>query len=312
MKKIAFLFDGQGAFRPGVGKQLCSTYPQAKEIIEKGSQILGYDITPFLWGDKAADTAARTSIAQPAISLISLAYAKVLEDIGITGEVALGHSLGEVTAIIYCEIVKFEDGIRIIQKRGEVMERAGGKGAMMAIIKFDQEKLAKICDEVSKEISEPVVIANINGPNQIVISGSKQGIKKVAQIVVQHQGRGIPLKVGGAWHSPYLEDASKEFNQFLETIEFKQPAHKFYSITEQKMLTDPEQIKQALKKQMLSQVNWVQAIENLKANGYKNLLEIGPSKILKDLTAKIDPGLKLASTALYTDLNELKSYLDTL
>ncbi|OPX18208.1 hypothetical protein BXT86_02405 [candidate division WOR-3 bacterium 4484_100] len=312
MKKVAFLFDGQGAFRPGVGKQLCSMHGQAKEIIEKGSRILGYDLVPHLWGDEAGDTVNRTSIAQPAISLVSLAYARVLKELGILGDISLGHSLGEVTALVYCETVSFEDGVRIIQKRGEVMEKAGGMGAMMAIINLDQEKLAKICDEVSKQISEPVVIANINGPNQIVISGSKQGLKKVAQIVAQHHARAIPLKVGGAWHSPYLNDASKEFAQFLDTITFKTPVHKFYSITEQQVLTEPDSIKSALKKQMLAQVNWVQAIENLKGLGYQVFVEVGPSKILKDLTARIDPQLKLASTALYTDPKELKSYLDTL
>ena len=304
MKDTVFLFDGQGAFRPGVGKELYKIYPKAKEIIEQSSAILGYDLTEVLWGDKASDTAGRTSIAQPAISVVSLAYAEVLCELGLEGAVSLGHSLGEATAIVYCGVLNFEDGVRMIQKRGEVMEAGGKQGTMMAILNVKLDILATMCSDVTKEISEPVVVANINAPNQIVISGSKEAIKKVAQRVTEARGRGIPLNVGGAWHSPYLEDAAKSFAGFLDTVQFNKPKRRFYSVVEQKILEDPDDIKTALKKQMLSQVNWVEAVENLRA-GHASFLEIGPSKILKDLLTKIDPGVKADSTALHTDLKEI-------
>jgi len=305
MKKIIFLFDGQGAFKPGVGKELCNKYPKAKEIIDTSSTILGYDLTEHLWGNKATETSSKTSIAQPAISTVSLAYAAVLNDLGVISEISLGHSLGEVTAIIYCGIVSFEDGIKIIQKRGEVMEREGKQGTMMAVIDIESKILEDMCKNVSQEISEPVVVANINTQNQIVISGSKDGMKKVAQLVAKNHGRGIPLRVGGAWHSPYLNNAAEEFNIFLDTIQFNKPASKFYSVVEQKVLDDGSVIKDSLKRQMLSQVNWVSAIKNLKALGYDTFLEIGPSKILKDLVLKIDSSAKAESTALFADLETL-------
>jgi [acyl-carrier-protein] S-malonyltransferase len=305
VKDLVFLFDGQGAFRPGVGKELCNSYPKAKEIIEKGSGILGYDLTDYLWGEKASDTAGRTGIAQPAISIISLAYAEVLFELGVDGVISVGHSLGEATAIVYCGIVTFDDGVRMIQKRGDVMEASGKQGTMMAILNVELNTLKMMCDDVTKDISEPVVVANINTPNQIVISGSKEAIKRVAQRVAETRGRGIPLNVGGAWHSPYLKDAAKEFAKFLDGIEFKKPKRKFYSVVEQKILEDPDVIKASLKNQMLSQVNWVEAIRNLKTSGYASFLEIGPSKILKDLLMKIDSDIQVDSTALHTDLKEI-------
>ncbi|MGB3342191.1 MAG: ACP S-malonyltransferase [bacterium] len=305
MKDIVFLFDGQGAFRPGVGEELYNTYPQAKKIINESSTVLGYDITAHLWGGAAKETSSKTSIAQSAISTISLAYAEVLKNLGLSGVLSLGHSLGEVTALVYCGAVSFKDGIRIIKKRGEVMEKGGGQGTMMAVVNITQNPLAAICKQVSEEVSEPVVIANINAPNQIVISGSKNGIKKAAQLIAKEHGRGIPLKVGGAWHSPYLENAATEFAGFIDSIDFQSPTSKFYSVVEQKILTDQKKIKDSLKRQMLAQVDWISAINNIKGLGYKTFCEIGPSKILKDLVLKIDMHLKAETTALFSDLSLL-------
>jgi [acyl-carrier-protein] S-malonyltransferase len=305
MKDVIFLFDGQGAFRAGIGKDLCNRYPKAKEILETSSSVLGYDLSEHLWGDEADETASRTSVAQPAISTISLAYAEVLRDLGSEGVVSLGHSLGEVTAIVYCGAVSFDDGIRMIQKRGEVMEAGGKHGTMMAVLNVDLGVLEELCSSVSKEISEPVVAANINAPNQIVVSGSKEGVTRIAKRVADKGGRGIPLKVGGAWHSPYLEGAAKEFADFLDAIEFKKPTRQFYSVVEQSIMHDPGAIKDSLKRQMLSQVNWLKAIRNIKTTGYTKFLEVGPSKILRDLVGKIDQQIKTDTTALYTELDKL-------
>ncbi len=305
MKKTVFLFDGQGAFRPGVGKELCAKYPKAKAVIDHGSDVLGYDLTEYLWGERSGKTSGRTSIAQPAISVVSLAYAEVLNDIGFDGAVSLGHSLGEATAIVYCGIVSFDDGIRMIKKRGEVMEAGGGMGTMMAVLKVEQEDLEAICKEVTAEISEPVVVANINAPGQIVISGSREAVKIVAQRVAGKQGRAIPLEVGGAWHSPYLENAADEFGRFIDGLEFRKPARPFYSVVRQKQENDPSVVKKALKDQMLAQVNWVQAVKNVIADGHRSFLEVGPSRILMDLVARIDSNAAADSVALHNDLHDL-------
>jgi [acyl-carrier-protein] S-malonyltransferase len=305
MKNIVYSFDGQGAFRAGVGKDLCTRYPEAHEIITQSSAILGFDLSEHLWGDKAQETSNLTSIAQPAISAVSLAYAAVLKKMEVVSTVSLGHSLGEITAIVYCGIVSFEDGMKLIQKRGELMERGGKEGTMMAVINMPVKELDRICTDIAQDISQPLVVANINTPNQIVVSGSKEGAQRAAQVIAKEHGRCIPLKVGGAWHSPYLKDASNEFAGFIDTIEFKKPEVKFYSVVEQKILDDPMSIKDSIKKQMLSRVDWVSAIKNLVGLKYNQFLEIGPSKILKDLVAKIAPDVHVNSTALYADMHEL-------
>ena len=308
MKNVIFAFDGQGAFRPGVGKELCTRYSRAREVVDESSEILGYDLTEYLWGEKSDTTAGRTSIAQSAISTISLAYAEVLKDLGVEGKVSLGHSLGEATAIVYTGIAGFGDGIKMIMKRGEVMEAGGGQGTMMAVLNISMEDLENICRQATKEASEPVVVANVNAPNQIVVSGSKTAMQKVAQHVAEKHGRAIPLSVGGAWHSPFLEGAAVEFATFLDGIDFSKPQRTFYSVVEQMILEEPVQIKDSLKKQMLSRVNWINAVNNLKEEGVF-FLEIGPSKILRDLIARIDPDIKVDSVALYGDLGDLIAQL---
>jgi [acyl-carrier-protein] S-malonyltransferase len=304
MKELVFLFDGQGAFRPGIGKELYKKYPKAKELVERSSAILGYDLVDHLWGEKSHETAGQTSIAQPAISTVSLVYAEVLRDLGLQGAISLGHSLGEATAIVYCGIVSFDDGIRVIKKRGEVMEAGGKKGTMMAILNIERKLLEDICRDMTTP-AEPVVVANINAPSQIVISGSEDGVRKVAKRVLEHRGRSIPLNVGGAWHSPYLKDAAAEYARFLDDIEFKKPKTGFYSVVRQRMLEEPHALRESMKDQMLAQVDWVKAIENLKADGHSSFLEIGPSKILKDLVGKIDANVMIDSTALHADLSEI-------
>jgi [acyl-carrier-protein] S-malonyltransferase len=175
----------------------------------------------------------------------------------------------------------------------------------MAVINVNERQLTDICQRVTEEINEPVVVANINAPNQIVISGSKEGIKQVAQQVARQQGKGIPLRVGGAWHSPFLADAAREFTEFLDTIAFGKPASQFYSVVEQQLLEDPEIIKESLSKQMLAQVHWITAIRNLVELHYLRFIEIGPSTILKNLVEKIDPKINVETVAIYPDIEKL-------
>jgi [acyl-carrier-protein] S-malonyltransferase len=137
------------------------------------------------------------------------------------------------------------------------------------------------------------------------VSGSKDGLKQLTPFVSQNHGRAIPLDVGGAWHSPFLKESSQEFGQYLDQLDFGKPPVNFYSVVEQKILEDGKEIREAFKKQMLARVNWVQAIENLKAMGHAKFLEIGPGKILKDLVVKIAPEIKVDTVAVYPDLQTL-------
>jgi [acyl-carrier-protein] S-malonyltransferase len=305
MKGIVFLFDGQGAFKPGVGRELCAKYPAAQKIIDRSSAVLGFDLKNHLWDDAAASTSGRTSIAQPAIAAVSLAYAEVLKEMGVTAEIALGHSLGEASALVYSGALNFDDGIRMIQQRGILMEKGGKEGAMMAVVNVEQAVLDQECKRISSAIGQPVVVANINAPGQIVVSGSKDGLKQLPPFVSQNHGRSIPLNVGGAWHSPFLKGSAGEFEQYLNQLAFSDPTIKFYSVVEQKVLEKGSQVRDAFKKQMLAQVDWVQAVGNLKTLGYTKFLEVGPSKILKDLVVKIAADIKIDTVAVYPDLQTL-------
>lgn len=305
MNGIVFLFDGQGAFKPGVGRELYAKYPPAQKVIDRSSELLGFDLKDHLWGEAAASTSGRTSIAQPAIAVVSLAYAEVLKDLGVIAEAALGHSLGEASALVYSGALNFDDGVRMIRKRGQLMEKGGKEGGMMAVVNVELAKLDQECKRLSAAISQPLVVANINAPGQVVVSGTKDGLKQLTPFVSQNHGRSIPLDVGGAWHSPFLNEAAGEFGQFLDRLNFGKPAVKFYSVVEQKILEDGKEIRDAFKKQMLARVNWIQAIENLKLLGYGKFLEIGPGKILKDLVIKIASDVKVDTVAVYPDLKTM-------
>ncbi len=305
MKGIVFLFDGQGAFKPGVGRDLYATYPRAQEVINQASEVLGYDLKAHLWGEAAGQTSGQTSIAQPAIAAVSLAYAAVLKDLGVTAEISLGHSLGEATAIVHSGCLGLADGIQMIKTRGALMEQGGKQGGMMAVVNVDQSVLEAECARIAAESGQPLVVANINAPGQVVVSGAKDALKLLPPFVSKNHGRSIPLDVGGAWHSPYLSAAADEFGRFLDTLEFHPPQTRFYSVVEQRPLERGEEIRGAFKRQMLGQVHWVQAIKNLKAMGYERFLEIGPSKILKDLVVKIAADVKIDTVAVYTDLKAL-------
>lgn len=305
MKGIVFLFDGQGAFKPGVGRDLYANHSRAREVIDQASEVLGYDLKDRLWGEAAAQTSGRTSVTQPAIAAVSLAYAAVMQELGVAAEISLGHSLGEATAIVHSGSLGFRDGIAMIRKRGELMEQGGKEGGMMAVVNIDQALLEAECKRIAAETGLPLVVANINAPGQIVVSGAKDALKALPPFVSQNHGRSIPLDVGGAWHSPYLQAAADEFSRFLDTLAFQPPRARFYSVVEQKPLERGEEVRDAFKRQMLGQVHWVKAIGNLKAMGYERFLEIGPSKILKDLVAKIAPDLKIDTVAVHTDLKTL-------
>lgn len=308
-KPVVFLFDGQGAFKPGVGKDLCARYPAARRVVAAASAVLGYDLTEHLWGDAAATTSRSTSLAQPAISAVSLAYAEVLAEHGVEAEVSLGHSLGEATALVNAGALDRPAGIAMIQERGRLMEKGGKQGAMMAIVNVPLAALEKECARVSAETGMPVVVANINAPNQVVISGAAESVSQMAAFANAQRGRGIPLDVGGAWHSPFLEGVAAEFRDYLDGLQFRDPRLGFYSVVEQKVLKQGSAIQQAFARQMLMPVNWVEAIENLVALGYRTFVEVGPSRILKDLVAKIAPDVSVESTALHTDLSHLAQTL---
>ncbi len=296
MVKNSFLFSGQGGFFPGMGKEIFNKYESVKYVFSVFNNVIGEKVENYCFGEKAAFTKRDNKWIQLTITAVNIAYAYILKSLGISPEICLGHSLGEISALIFFEIVSLRDGVRITQKRGEIMEKFSKifVGNMISVIGLEPERVEEIVQDVNKENLYSLSIANINAPRFITVSGKNNELYSLRQYILKKEKMvaAKPLDVGGPWHNPFLKDAAQEFSDFLNGIDFKVPKGNFFSITNLKLLRDPEEIKMSLSKQLISVVNWKKGIEILASKGYDNFIEVGPGKILKNLLRKISPDLK--------------------
>lgn len=282
MKK-AFVFPGQGAQFVGMGKDLYESSPRAKELFEKANDILGFRITDMMFAGTDEDL-KQTKVTQPAIFLHSVILADSLTE---KPDMVAGHSLGEFSALVASKALSFEDGLRLVHARALAMQKAceANPSTMAAVIGMDDELVAKICSE----IDEVVVPANYNCPGQIVISGSNKGIEIACQKLTEAGAkRVLPLKVGGAFHSPLMEPARKELAEAIKNTKFVTPICPIYQNVDAKPYTAPEQIKENLIAQLTSSVRWTQIMKNMLADGATSFLEIGPGKVLQGLIKKVN------------------------
>ena len=280
----AYVFPGQGAQFVGMGKDLYDKYPVAKELFEKANQILGFRITDLMFNGTEEDL-RQTKVTQPAIFLHSVILAKTLED--FKPDMVAGHSLGEFSALVANGALSFEDGLVLVSKRAMAMQKACEKepSTMAAIIGMDDELVEKICSE----ISEVVVAANYNCPGQLVISGSMKGIEIACQKLTEAGAkRALPLKVGGAFHSPLMEPARIELAEAINSTTFSSPICAVYQNVDAKPYSNPTQIKENLIKQLTSPVKWTQIMQNMVADGMSSYTEVGPGNVLQGLLKKIN------------------------
>ena len=284
MKK-AFVFPGQGAQFTGMGKQLYETNPLAKNLFEKANDILGFRISNSMFSGTEEDL-KQTKVAQPAIFLHSTILVATLEKEAKPDMVA-GHSLGEFSALVASKCLSFEDGLRLVHKRALAMQKACEKtpSTMAAVLGMDDNKVIDICTRVTDEI---VIAANFNCPGQIVISGSVAGIEKASEILkVSGAKRVLPLKVSGAFHSPFMETAAVELKEAIEKVEFSTPICPVYQNFTAKASNDTAVIKENLIKQLTAPVLWTQTIQNMVADGAGHFTEYGPDDVLQKLIKKI-------------------------
>jgi len=290
MKK-AYVFPGQGAQFVGMGKELYETLPLAKEMFEKANEILGFRITDLMFEGTDEDL-RQTKVTQPAIFLHSVILAKTMGSDFIP-DMTAGHSLGEFSALVATGALSFEDGLKLVYKRALAMQKACEKNpsTMAAILALPDDKVEEIC----AGIDEVVVPANYNCPGQIVISGSMKGIE-IACEKMKGAGakRALPLKVGGAFHSPLMDSAKIELSEAIAATSFSRPSCPVYQNVSTVGETDPEVIKANLVAQLTAPVKWTQSIQNMIADGATDFVELGPGNVLQGLVSKIDKNVTVS------------------
>jgi [acyl-carrier-protein] S-malonyltransferase len=281
----AYVFPGQGAQFPGMGKDLYEKSAIAANMFELANKTLEFRITDLMFNGTDEDL-RQTKVTQPAIFLHSTILAAVLGD-SFKPDMVAGHSLGEFSALVANKTLSFEDGLRLVSKRAQAMQKACEltPSTMAAILGLDDA----IVEEVCAEISDVVVPANYNSPGQIVISGSNEGIDKAIEVLkTKGAKRALKLAVGGAFHSPVMEPARLELEEAIKNTFFNNPICPVYQNVSAKPSTDPEEIKSNLVLQLTSPVRWTQSVINMIAGGATSFVEVGPGNVLQGLIKKIN------------------------
>ena len=286
----AYVFPGQGAQFCGMGRDLYESYPVARELFEQANDILGFRITDIMFGDDA-EALKQTRVTQPAVFLHSVIASKVMS---LTHpDMVAGHSLGEYSALVSCEALRFEDALQLVSRRAIAMQKACEQtpSTMAAVLGMADEQVDEICREVSGSV---VVAANFNCPGQVVISGDLQGIDTACELLKSRGAkRAIRLQVSGAFHSPLMQPAAEELTEAIMTTEFHEPVCPIYQNVNAYPQTNPDDIRQNLLLQLTAPVRWTQTIKNMIIDGASEFHEFGPGDVLKNLIKKIDSTVDL-------------------
>ena len=291
----AFVFPGQGAQFTGMGKDLFDNSKLAKDMFHQANDILKFNITDIMFGDDS-EALKETRITQPAIFLHSVILAKLMDN-QFNPDFVAGHSLGEFSALVAARYINFEDGLMLVQKRANAMQKAceDNPSTMAAILGLENNIVEQVCEE----IDEVVVAANYNCPGQLVISGTYKGIDLACEKLTETGARrALKLPVGGAFHSPLMESAKNDLQEAInQTIIHDGIAPIFQNISAD-ATTDKEIIKKNLIDQLTGPVKWTQIMQNMITSGLSQVVEVGPGKVLQGLFKKIDREISSQSATL--------------
>ncbi|GLU50974.1 ACP S-malonyltransferase [Dyadobacter frigoris] len=291
MKK-AYIFPGQGSQFKGMGLDLYQSSDSAKAFFDQANDILGFDITKIMF-EGTDEELKQTNVTQPAIFIHSVVLAKISND--FTPNMVAGHSLGEFSALVAAGALSFDDGLRLVAKRADAMQKACliRPSTMAAILGLDDKTIEEICAGITDEI---VVPANYNCPGQVVISGTIEGVEKACELLkAAGAKRALLLQVGGAFHSPLMEPAREELAAAINDAQFQSPLCPVYQNVNAKPATEISVIKENLIAQLTAPVRWTQSVEQMVADGASLFVECGPGKVLQGLVKKIASGVELKS-----------------
>ncbi len=306
MKK-AFIFPGQASQFVGMGKDLYDIFDVSRNIFDKANDIMGMDLKDICFNGPE-DELKKTYITQPAIFVHSVAVYEVLKQKNILPDFAAGHSLGEYSALTAAGALSFEDGLKLVKRRGELMYEAGIEkpGTMAAIIGMTPEKVYELCDNVKEfGIIQP---ANFNSPGQIALSGDVEAVRKALGLAKEMGAkRAVELVVSGAFHSPLMEAAQEGLKTVLQDTEIKNAAIPVYSNVEAKAVQDKDKIRDLLYQQLTKPVLWQNLVENMIKDGTESFYEIGPGKVLKGLLKRIDRNVPCFEVGTTENINNLEA-----
>tara|TARA_Y100000589_G_scaffold95060_1_gene89768 strand:+ start:6300 stop:7184 length:885 start_codon:yes stop_codon:yes gene_type:complete len=291
----AYVFPGQGAQFPGMGKDLFDNDQKAKELFHLANEVLGFNISEIMFSGTAEEL-KQTKVTQPAIFLHSVILAKCLNE-NFKPVMVAGHSLGEISALVANECLSFEDGLNLVNARAKAMQKACEKNpsTMAAILGLDD----KIVEDICNNTSGIVVAANYNCPGQLVISGENNAIDSACEKLTEAGARrALKLPVGGAFHSPLMEPARAELEKAISTTKFNNPICPIYQNVSAESVIDPEKIQDNLIAQLTAPVRWTQTMKNMIQARDIEVIEVGPGKVLQGLFKKVDRTIPTSSASI--------------